>query len=324
VIEAAPRRLLIGAVSAAAIAVAFWLDRIPQDPGYHEFADSDALFGIPNFWNVATNLPFLFVGLIGLAWQSRLQVQASKTQYLVFCIGVLLVGLGSAYYHWVPSTPALVWDRLPMTVGFMALFSAVIQDRVSERLGRILLWPLVIAGVATIAWWYWSELEGRGDLRPYAVVQFLPMLLIPLMLLLFSGRGLRAAWLWATLAAYALAKVAEYFDAAIYGATGFLSGHSLKHLLAALAVWWAIRAFLEPRTANLRPGTLKKGDAKKGTLPFFGKKKGSVPFLASPFYFFKDRRRGPCRGRRGRWRDRWRPGRAGLRDSASCVRRRAG
>jgi hypothetical protein len=259
-IESAPRRLLIGAVSAAAIAAAFWLDRIPQDPAYHEFADGSTLFGIPNFWNVATNLPFLLVGLMGLAWRSRLQVQTLQTQYVIFCIGVALVGLGSAYYHWAPSNSTLVWDRLPMTVAFMALFSAVIQDRVSEHLGRILLWPLVIAGVATIAWWYWSELEGRGDLRPYAVVQFLPMLLIPLiLLLLFSGRGLRAGWLWATLAAYVLAKVAEYFDTAIFSASGLLSGHSTKHLLAALAVLWAILAFLVGRMTILRPGTKSGG-----------------------------------------------------------------
>ena len=240
------RSWLLGLVAVAAIAAAFWLDRIPQDPAYHEFADSNTLFGIPNFWNVATNLPFLFVGLIGFSWRARLQDRARQTQYVVFCIGVALVGFGSAYYHWSPSTPTLVWDRLPMTIAFMALFSAVIQDRVSERLGRILLWPLIIAGVATIAWWYWSELAGRGDLRPYAVVQFLPMLLIPLMLLLFSGRGLHAAWLWATLTAYVLAKVAEYFDAAIYGASGILSGHSIKHLLAALAVLWAVNAFRQP------------------------------------------------------------------------------
>ncbi len=239
----AARRWLVGAVAAAAIVAAFWLDRVPQDPGYHEFADRSVLFGVPGFWNVATNLPFLFVGLIGLARRSRLRVQSQRAPHTVFCVGVALVGFGSAYYHWAPSTAALLWDRLPMTVAFMSLFSAVIQDRVSERLGRNLLWPLVIAGVASIAWWYWSELAGRGDLRAYAVVQFLPMLLIPLMLLLFRGHGLRAGWLWATLAAYVLAKLAEYFDAAIYAASGILSGHSIKHLLAAVAVWWAMRAF---------------------------------------------------------------------------------
>jgi hypothetical protein len=135
------------------------------------------------------------------------------------------------------------------------LFSAVIQDRIGERLGRVLLWPLIVGGIATIVWWYWSELEGRGDLRPYAVVQFLPMLLIPLMLLLFRGKGLRDAWLWAALVAYALAKAAEYFDAVIYAATEILGGHAIKHLLAAIAVWWVLRAFLGPVTTNLRPGT---------------------------------------------------------------------
>lgn len=238
------RTWLLWSVAIAAIAAAFWLDPIPQDPSYHEFADRHSLLGIPNFWNVATNAPFLFAGLLGLASQSRLAWATLRVPYVVFCIGVALVGLGSAYYHWTPSTPTLVWDRLPMTVAFMALFAAVIQDRVSENLGRALLWPLIAAGAATIAWWYWSELGGRGDLRPYAIVQFLPMLLIPLMLLLFRGKALRDAWLWATLVAYLLAKAAEYFDAAIYASTGFLSGHSLKHLLAVLAVWWATRAFL--------------------------------------------------------------------------------
>jgi len=235
--------------------MAFWLDRIPQDPGYHQFADQGAWSGIPNFWNVVTNLPFLVVGWIGYSRRGRLEGASLRVHYILFCIGVALVGVGSAYYHWAPSNSTLVWDRLPMTVAFMALFSAVIRDRVSERLGQALLWPLVIAGVASIDWWYWSELSGRGDLRPYAVVQFLPMLLIPLMLLMFKGRGLRAGWLWATLAAYLAAKTAEYFDASIYSATGILGGHGIKHLLGALAVWWAIRAFPASQTAILRPGT---------------------------------------------------------------------
>lgn len=249
------KRLVIAVAAVGAVAVAFWVDRIPQDPGYHLFADRSAVSGIPNFWNVASNLPFLFAGFMGLSWRRRLQDPAQSVQYLVFCIGVALVGVGSAYYHWAPSTPSLVWDRLPMTFAFMALFSAVIQDRVSERLGRALLWPLVAAGIASIAWWHWSELEGRGDLRPYAVVQFLPIILIPLMLLLFRGRGLREDWLWVMVASYLLAKLAEYFDAPIYDATGWLSGHSVKHLLAAVAVFFTIRAFLVRQTANLRLGT---------------------------------------------------------------------
>ncbi len=249
------RRLILLLAAVAGVAAAFWVDRIPQDPAYHRFADQNAWSGIPNFWNVATNLPFLIVGWFGFARRARLELAAQRVHYTLFCAGVALVGVGSAFYHWAPSNGALVWDRLPMTVAFMALFSAVIQDRVSERLGQALLWPLVVVGVASIVWWYRSELTGRGDLRPYAVVQFLPMLLIPLMLLMFKGRGLRGGWLWVSIAAYVLAKIVEIDDATIYGATGFLGGHAVKHLLAALAVWWAIRAFPASQTANLRPGT---------------------------------------------------------------------
>ena len=143
---------LLGAVVIAAMVGAFWLEPIPQDLAYHEFADQRALLGIPNFWNVATNAPFLIVGLLGLTSLSRLPGTALCLPCIVFCVGVALVSFGSAHYHRVPSNATLVWDRLPMTVAFMALFSAVIQDRVSEQLGRVLLWPLVIAGIASIAW----------------------------------------------------------------------------------------------------------------------------------------------------------------------------
>ena len=215
---------------------------IPQDPAYHLFADRRALFGLPNFWNVASNLPFFVIGAVGLAGAGRLASQDLRLHFFVFCTAVMLVAIGSAYYHLEPSTPALVWDRLPMTVAFMTLLSAVIADRISWVLGRALLWPLVVIGIASIAWWVRSEAAGAGDLRPYALVQFLPMLLIPL-LLLWRGEGLSAQRLWMALAAYATAKLAEHFDAEILAATGGLSGHSLKHLLAALAAWWLLRAF---------------------------------------------------------------------------------
>lgn len=233
---------LIGGICAAVIVAAFFIDPIPQDPAYHDFADRGRLFGIPNFWNVITNLPFLVAGVLGLLRLPCLAAAILRAQYIVFCIGVSLVGFGSAYYHYDPSTPALVWDRLPMTIAFMALFASVLSDRMSSALGRALLWPLITVGIASIAWWIQTELAGHGDLRPYAIVQFLPMLLMPV-LLLSRGSGLGTAWLWASLGAYAGAKLAEHFDAAILAATAIFSGHSLKHLLAALGAWCAICAF---------------------------------------------------------------------------------
>lgn len=233
---------LMAALSAVAVAIAFLLPPIPQDPAYHAFADRSVLLGIPNFWNVASNLPFVLVGILGLRRTPELQPHLPVPAYLLFFMAVLLVGAGSAYYHYAPDSNTLVWDRLPMTIAFMALFSIVVSDRIAVQIGRWLLWPLVLAGVASVLYWDWTELQGRGDLRAYGLVQFLPMLLIPLMLATSKGTALSGPWLWLTLVVYALAKLTEHYDAAIYVMTGFVSGHSLKHLLGALAVYFVLLA----------------------------------------------------------------------------------
>lgn len=226
------RKLAVGVVAVLAIAVAFMLDPIAQDPAYHDFADKRAFFGVPNFWNVISNLPFLFAGALGLGQLRKLASPALRTHYLVLCVAVALVAFGSAWYHLEPSNSTLVWDRLPMTVAFMVLFSAIVADRVSWLAGRALLWPLVALGIASIAWWIRTETAGQGDLRPYALVQFLPMLLVPMILLLWRENALSTRWLWLGFGAYAAAKIAEHLDY-----------HSLKHLLAALGAWWIVRSF---------------------------------------------------------------------------------
>ena len=237
------REWLLGLVGLAAVIAVSSFPAIPQDPGYHHFADDRTLFGLPNFWNVVSNLPFFFVGIFGFIKYFRNEIPGAGVPYIVFCAGVFLVGAGSAYYHHAPSPQTLLWDRLPMTLAFMAMFSMVVSDRISDRLGAKLLWPLVLLGVASVSYWYWTETQGLGDLRPYVVVQFLPMILIPLMLLIYPGKAMTSSCLWGTLAAYALAKAAEYFDLEIFEIVGFWSGHTFKHLLAALAVLWVILSF---------------------------------------------------------------------------------
>lgn len=239
------RTALLGLVSVVAVGVAFWFAPIPQDPAYHALADQRAWFGVANFANVFSSLLLLAVGAFGLNYCSRLG--HSRTAYTVFCLSLLLVGLGSAYYHLAPSTARLLWDRLPMSIALMALFSMVLSDRISQRGGRLALWPLVLSGLASVGYWYGSELQGRGDLRAYALTQFLPMLLVPLMLCLYRGRGFSTPGLWAMWASYALAKVAEHFDQAIYDGTGIISGHSIKHGLACVAGLWVIFAVAKRR-----------------------------------------------------------------------------
>jgi hypothetical protein len=212
---------------------------------------------------VISNAPFALVGIYGLTRVPRLVSRSLWPGYIAFCVAVIGVCFGSAYYHYAPSTPALVWDRLPMSLAFMAVFTIILGDRVNPALRRILLGPLLIIGAATVFYWSWTERHGVGDLRPYALVQFLPFILIALMLWLYPGSRESTAWLWWSFLMYFLAKAAELFDAPVYRAVGF-SGHSMKHLLSALAVLFALFALLHLGSTQTRRAA---GDLSGATQP---------------------------------------------------------
>lgn len=222
----------------AAVVAGFLLTApLPQDPAYHGFADSRTLLGVENFWNVASNIPFLVIGIWGLVYVHRHGDEVCpaglQVAYVVFFAGVSLTALGSGYYHANPSNEPLVWDRLPMTVAFAGLFSIIIGEFVSLRAARRILAPLLLAGMASVAYWAVTEANGAGDLRAYAAVQFLPMLLIPIVLLIYTPSIGAKKYLWFMLMFYVAAKVFEFFDAAVFAAGEIFSGHTLKHLFAA-------------------------------------------------------------------------------------------
>lgn len=248
--------VLVG-VTAAAVAAANVVPPIPQDPAYHRFADSRALASAANGWAVLSNLPFMVVGLWGLRQVLAAPVGPSapfiqsreRWPYALFFAGVALTGAGSAYYHWAPDNARLVWDRLPMTVGSMALLAAIVAERVSVTAGIVVLPALLLAGAGSVAFWYAGELGGAGDLRPYALVQFAPAALIPLMLWLFPARYTHGGYLVGVIAIYGAAKLFEALDGPIYSVGHLLSGHTLKHLTAALAAWWLLRGLDARRPA---------------------------------------------------------------------------
>ena len=232
---------LLVAVALTAGVVAVLLPPIRQDLAYHDFADRRAILGIPYGLNVLSNVGFVLAGLWAMARVGRAALPTwERAAGLVFAFGLLLTGLGSAWYHAAPSNTTLVWDRLPLSALFPTVFAVVIGDRVSVAAGRALLAPLALGAVASVMWWHLTD-----DLRPYAVAQFLPMLLIPLMLALLPGRR-PAAPLVAGVAVYAVGKLAEVTDRGILAFGGMLSGHTLKHLLAAAAAALIVR-WLAPR-----------------------------------------------------------------------------
>ncbi len=232
---------LLAAVSAVSIAAAFWIGPVAQDPSYHQFADQRMLIGLPNFWNVVTNLPMVVVGLMGLWRASRGRsdggMSSVRFAYIAFFLGLFLTGWGSSYYHVAPDNASLLYDRLPMTVVFISFFCIVWGEHISPRVSRWMMGPLIVLGLAAVLFWYWTETHGRGDLRPYALVQFLPLLLTPLILILHRSASVRAGILWAVLTAYGVSKAAEVLDRPIYELAGVISGHSIKHLTAALATY---------------------------------------------------------------------------------------
>jgi predicted membrane channel-forming protein YqfA (hemolysin III family) len=232
------------AVAVVAIVVAAVIPPIRQDLAYHDFADRRPMLGLPYGLNVLSNVGFLLAGGWALIRVARATLPAwERAAGFVFALGLLLTGLGSAWYHAWPSNATLVWDRLPLSALFPTVFAVAIGDRVSVVAGRLLLAPLALGAVASVVWW-----QRTDDLRAYAVAQFLPLLLIPLMLVLLPGR--RAAGpLVAGLVLYAIGKLAELADHGILGLGGLLSGHTLKHLLAAGAAMLIVR-WLVPDTTT--------------------------------------------------------------------------
>jgi len=249
------RIILLGAITVAAGVGVALLPRIPQPPDYHRFADHRVFLAVPNGLNVISNAPFLLVGVWGwmLVWglsgakRPLFLTPAERWPYALLALGVALTGFGSAYYHLAPDNARLVWDRLPMTLGFMSLLSAMLMERVNLRAGLLALGPLLVLGLASVAQWYVSELRGAGDLRLYLMVQLYSLALILLVVGLFPARYTRAADLLAALGFYVLAKVLEALDRQIFSLGKILSGHTLKHLAAALGVYWVFRMLARRR-----------------------------------------------------------------------------
>lgn len=221
---------------------------VAQDRGYHVFADARTCLGLRNFGNVASNIAFLAVGVLGILWCCKSPEAPATRSWLVFFAGVALVFAGSGHYHAAPNDDTLVWDRLPMTIAFMGLFVALLSEHLASALERKLLLPALAVGIASVILW-----RVLGDLRMYIWVQLTPLLVIPYVVTVFPVRHSHGHYLLYGVGFYALAKIAEHFDYDIFLLTGnMISGHSLKHLLAAVAPLYVL-LMLRRRSQSLTP-----------------------------------------------------------------------
>jgi hypothetical protein len=239
--------ILICAAIACAVGV-FLFPPIPQGEAYHHFADHRTLLGIRNCFDSLSNVFFLMVGALGILFVVRSKApsaafidSAERWPYLLFFLAVALTAFGSAYYHLAPSDERLVWDRLPMSFGFASLLAAVIAERISVCAGLRLLVPLLIFGAGSVLYWNYTQARGQGDLRAYLLTQFGFLLMLLLLVALFPPRYTRGPDLIVSLGVYALAKAFEALDRPIFAVGGIVSGHTLKHVAAALSAYWILR-----------------------------------------------------------------------------------
>lgn len=247
---------MLGILSVGMLLLAALVPPIPQPVEYHQFADQRVYFGIPNFFNVVSNGAFLLVGIAGLGFlMGSGGVDAAKAfvepsehwPYLVLFLNVAMACIGSAYYHLAPGNERLMWDRLPIAIGIMALLAATLNERVSPKVGLWLLPVLIAIGVGSVMHWHWSEQRGDGNLNFYIVVQFYSLLVIILLGIYFRPRYTHGADIYMALAFYAVAKLAEIGDRVIYDLGQVISGHTIKHLLAAGAIYWVVRMLRKRR-----------------------------------------------------------------------------
>jgi hypothetical protein len=218
---------------------------LAQDPAYHLFADNRMLLGIANAADTLSNLGFIVAGVLGLAFLVRKTQAGGSGRFIAaeergawwsLFAAIVLTGFGSAWYHLSPDDARLVWDRLPMSLGFAALVAATVSDRICTTWGARLLAPLLLLGAGSIAWWVLT-----GNLAPYAAMQFGSLATVLAIVIKFRSRYSHGHYMFGVLALYAAAKATESLDAWIYGFGGGVSGHTVKHLLAAAGVFGLLR-----------------------------------------------------------------------------------
>jgi len=249
-------RLAVLWIVAGATLAAVFAHRL-RAPAYNVFADQVTCLGIPNFTNVASNLAFVLVGVWGLAWfwteRSRLLGTRFRTRtelglYASFFAAAVLVGLGSAYYHYVPTNATLFWDRCPMTLAVAALTGAFIAERVDGRAGVAVGLALAIFLPGTLVYWRMSEAGGAENLWPYLVGLYGSLGVATLVLVLFPSPYTHGGQALVGVAWYALAMPFDkVLDGWVYSLGGVMGGHAVKHLLAALAMFWLLWFMLRPR-----------------------------------------------------------------------------
>ena len=217
---------------------------IGQSQKYLNFADRRIIWLMPNFFDVISSLAFSLVGVAGLSHRKKID---SNILWPLFFLGIFFIGPGSMYFHLNPNETTVIFDRLPMGVAFVSLFFAILIDtfKFSKHLKVLFIFSLILGLGSTLHW------VVTRDLRFYIWVQLSPILTAILVPILFKSISLKLRYLIYAAFLYIIAKITEVYDREVFSLTDqTLSGHTLKHLLAALAIYQLVLAY-KGRAENL-------------------------------------------------------------------------
>ena len=237
-----------------AAAILLWHGPIVQFADYHMFADGRVWLGIPNAVDVLSNLGFLGVGIWGFwhLWPLRSTPALSQSWpgHSVFLVALIMTAAGSSFYHLMPDNARLVWDRLPISLacaGLLQGFRAEAQGATHPIRESFIF---IAAAILSVGWWVVTDQNGAGDLRPYLLLQTAPLVLIPLWQMIYAASMADRRLTLIAILLYVLAKIAELLDYQIFAILNFISGHSLKHLLAAAAAYLLVQRLLYYRVGT--------------------------------------------------------------------------
>ena len=215
--------------------LAIFLPSIEQNQNYHNFADQRVLFGVNNAFDTLSNLAFIIVGALGLFnFYNNQYIKISNSFSVIlnlFFISIILTGLGSSFYHLSPNDFTLVFDRLALTLVFTFILAMLANVRISERSGFHTLAELIILAPLTVLIWNYN-----GNLTPYIILQYGGVVIVILTLILTKASKPSPCFT-SLIILYGFAKITEFYDEKIFTLSeNVISGHTLKHLISAIAV----------------------------------------------------------------------------------------
>lgn len=254
------RECALAGVFILLLAAALLGPSVAQSAHYHAFADQRSWGGLPHAMDVISNLPFALWGMVGIwallrAVRERAVSAAAAATAGLFFGGLWVTAAVSAAYHLQPGDAGLAWDRGGMVLAFAGLLGLAAMRAVSTRAGMALATAVLVLGPLSVHAWALT-----GNMLPWAVLQGGGMVLILGFACLRPAQARELPVRWALLIAiYALAKLLELGDHAVYEWTGELvSGHSLKHVVAAFAAWPVVSALLAARESKAESGAVAR------------------------------------------------------------------